>query len=425
MKPCFPAFSPNQKVKSWSYTCNAFTGSNRTEDRTSLFFLVKPCLHWASDVSDFLLFPPIIQKPITVIPNFQILSTQSIPQNFLVCIKSEPFPSGHKDKPLTFFSWFVSDPDHLLQAIQTGNRYSNLWVCHKFISVTDDLHNEAYLCHPVILAFISCASSGPLGNTSVFAWEETCKPFHEIYADGTELCEKMWDDSFKVVPGGEPSYTMWFFHTDHNPNDEVTLKLFSDEDLPNVCHLDSKHKEVPSPEDDAMSECHPWKKHSCCDSATVKSADALKQLNGPGYEWDRCGPMSDACQRFFVQEACLYQCDPNAGKFLKIKDPNAEGYNGRQLHQMPIKRSYCDSWYEACRNDYFCGSGSFFECEAFYWERLEEKKFEDGVVDRALKIGLSLAGVIGLVGIGFSIFLIRKERDGDPVFGSENDIVSA
>jgi len=36
MKPCFQACAPNQKVKSWPYTCSAFTGSDRTEDRTSL-----------------------------------------------------------------------------------------------------------------------------------------------------------------------------------------------------------------------------------------------------------------------------------------------------------------------------------------------------------------------------------------------------
>jgi len=276
----------------------------------------------------------------------------------------------------------------------------------------------------VILASISCASSGLLGNTSVFAWEETCKPFHEIYADGTELCEKMWEDSFKVVPDSEPSYTMWFFHTNHNPNDNVTLKLFPDEDLPNVCHLDSNHKPEPTPEDDSMSECHPWKRSSCCDSATVPNADALREMYGAGYEWDRCGPMSDACQRFFVQEACLYQCDPNAGKFLKIKDPNAEGYNGWQLHQMPIKRSYCDAWFDACRNDYFCGTGAFFECEAFYQEKLKDKATETRVEEKRLKIGLSLAGVVALVGIFFSIFLIRKERGGTPVFSPVNEQVA-
>jgi hypothetical protein len=29
---------------------------------------------------------------------------------------------------------------------------------------------------------------------------------------------------------------------------------------------------------------------------------------------------------------------------------------------MPIKASYCDAFYEACKNDLFCGHGNFFEC---------------------------------------------------------------
>ena len=40
---------------------------------------------------------------------------------------------------------------------------------------------------------------------------------------------------------------------------------------------------------------------------------ALNEAYGEGYEWDRCGKMSQACERFFVQEAwsvCLHACLP-------------------------------------------------------------------------------------------------------------------
>ena len=35
------------------------------------------------------------------------------------------------------------------------------------------------------------------------------------------------------------------------------------------------------------------------------------------YHWDRCGPLSPQCERFFVQEACFYECEPAAGLFRR------------------------------------------------------------------------------------------------------------
>jgi len=46
---------------------------------------------------------------------------------------------------------------------------------------------------------------------------------------------------------------------------------------------------------------------------------------GAGYEWDRCGKLSQACERFFVQEACLYECDPNIGNYRKCSDAQVGG----------------------------------------------------------------------------------------------------
>ena len=46
---------------------------------------------------------------------------------------------------------------------------------------------------------------------------------------------------------------------------------------------------------------------------------------GAGYEWDRCGKLSQACERFFVQEACLYECDPNIGNYRKCTDAQVVG----------------------------------------------------------------------------------------------------
>ena len=48
------------------------------------------------------------------------------------------------------------------------------------------------------------------------AWD-SCRPFKDIYANGKELCEKMWGDSFAYETDESKAYTMWFFDAMNNP----------------------------------------------------------------------------------------------------------------------------------------------------------------------------------------------------------------
>ncbi|KAL3922030.1 MAG: hypothetical protein SGILL_002426 [Bacillariaceae sp.] len=274
------------------------------------------------------------------------------------------------------------------------------------------------------------------GDGVVAAYEDTCTQFKDIYADGTELCEKMWADSFEVVDDDDKAYTMWFFDQENNPNDVVTNNLFVTDDsgaVPEQCHLQYFHKDTPGPEGDDMTECHPWKNNACCDSTTVQSADALNNAYGEGYRWDRCGPMSQACERFFVMEACLYECEPSAGLFRKwdasLPEHTAnEDYNEWQLSKMPIRKSFCDAWYTACANDYFCGNGDYFECAAYFYENQaaeeEAAALEAGSTNddnQGLIIGLSVAGAIAVVAVILAGFLIKREKQGKPVFAAPEE----
>jgi len=279
------------------------------------------------------------------------------------------------------------------------------------------------------ITFSLLLSSVPITS----AWEETCSQFKDIYKDGTELCENMWADSFEVVDDNEPGYTMWFFDQENNPNDAVTRTLFGEDTVPDTCNLKYYHKEEPGPEGEDMTECHPWKKNACCDSTTVKDKDQLKESYGEGYEWDRCGPMSEACERFFVAEACLYECEPSAGLFRKYTDENETDYNEWQMHKMPIKKSWCDSWYTACKQDYFCGTGDYFECAAFYAKNQEAAAAAEVAAtiaaasadDKALVIGLSVAGGVAVIVILFAGYLVAREKRGSPVFSADTAGVSS
>ena len=86
------------------------------------------------------------------------------------------------------------------------------------------------------------------------------------------------------------------------------------------CHLSYNHKEAPTPEGADFTECHPWHASACCQTATVVTPEKMKTAYGAGYHWDRCGKLSQACERFFVEEACFYECEVNTGLYRKYTD---------------------------------------------------------------------------------------------------------
>eukprot|EP00039_Didymoeca_costata_P019405 m.337409 g.337409 ORF g.337409 m.337409 type:complete len:343 (+) comp18126_c0_seq1:164-1192(+) len=249
-----------------------------------------------------------------------------------------------------------------------------------------------------------------------------CKPFKDIYANGKELCEKMWDDAFKYETNETQAYDMWFFGK--NPNEEMSKKL-----LPHVnssdfdfCHLDYFHIDgPPSRENDAFTECHPWVDRACCTHDTVLSSEKLRKGYGAGYEWDRCGKMSPECERFFVHEACFYECEPAVGFYRKypigphasvdgsggseshpVYNPVCDPYSGEynpespecesdhnswQVYKMPIKASFCDAWFTACKNELFCAlaDGNFFGCARDYEAQAEANKTAELALNKTLE----------------------------------------
>ena len=52
------------------------------------------------------------------------------------------------------------------------------------------------------------------------AWCE-CRPFSEIYDDGKEMCEKLWDNSFSYETQEANAYTWHFGAEEPNPNNHI------------------------------------------------------------------------------------------------------------------------------------------------------------------------------------------------------------
>lgn len=268
----------------------------------------------------------------------------------------------------------------------------------------------------------------------------------------------MWDGAFSYELNETNAYTMWFFEA-QNPNDAIAKRLGKlNESGHDVCHLSYFHKDEPGPEPDNFTECHPWKDNACCNHETVMTAQKLKEGYGAEYHWDRCGKLSQECERFFVQEACFYECEPNAGLYRKwhpsIHNSSNPDHNEWQMFKMPIKASYCDAWFTACRKDKFCASagGSYRSCAAEYKqadavqmaadlvaaqeqaaaaekakqdavlaaaaaEKARQEAEDDGISTAAIAVGASVAGVFILGLLCGCCTLIMREKAGKPMFG--------
>ncbi|KAJ9446290.1 Riboflavin-binding protein [Diplonema papillatum] len=272
-----------------------------------------------------------------------------------------------------------------------------------------------------------------LAGSCVLA-EPQCKTFAEIYGGGKALCENMWDEAFVYTEEG-PAYTMWFYG--ENPNVNVTKAIHAsgtkqlygyDEHNGHEYCLNYSHKSAPSEEPD-MTECNAWQHDSCCYASVAKSAKALNEAYGKAYHWDRCGKLSSGCERFFVAEACMYECEPAAALFAKFpshpdaeNDPNyfhgTDGANAWQIHGMPIEASFCDAWYQACKNDLFCSSdeGSYFTCAKEYETSIDASSSDDDGLPAVWLIVVIAVTVVAVGGITFLVYLIIMEKKGKPVY---------
>lgn len=69
--------------------------------------------------------------------------------------------------------------------------------------------------------------------------------------------------------------------------------------------------------------------------------------------------MSSKCSKYFYDEACFYECDVNAGRFRRHAQCED---NAWEMYKAPVRASFCDDFYEACKDDKFCNSEdrSFF-----------------------------------------------------------------
>ena len=126
----------------------------------------------------------------------------------------------------------------------------------------------------------------------------------------------------------------------------TVASVASDEEL--HCITSPPDKDHPSPEPSiAQGACGRYSAFSCCTPTTAARVD---QSNATDLEnlWPICGEVSDRCLRYLRAENCFYFCEPYV-------EPWKGPFNG-SLSRVPICASYCDEWFDACKNDSTCSS---------------------------------------------------------------------
>ncbi|XP_068711228.1 riboflavin-binding protein-like isoform X2 [Montipora foliosa] len=121
--------------------------------------------------------------------------------------------------------------------------------------------------------------------------------------------------------------------------------VFCNEHEVTECIEGPLHKDKPSPEGQGYVECLSWKENSCCTAEFTQELQRNKVEVLYNFSWNHCNNLSQACEQFIKDEECFWQCEPNL-----IKWHTGQG----ALNRVPICSSYCDEWFEACKDDMTC-----------------------------------------------------------------------
>jgi len=127
-------------------------------------------------------------------------------------------------------------------------------------------------------------------------------------------------------------------------------------ELLNWC-LDSRHhKSRPGREENLTGECKSWSSNACC-KANVTQAGQM-EVNHYKFDVNHCDvranrKMSPKCQQYFQRDTCFFDCEPNIGPWVVKMDRK---WAKERFQHVPLCALDCDSWYDACKDDYSCAT---------------------------------------------------------------------
>ncbi|NXU47226.1 RBP protein, partial [Turnix velox] len=121
------------------------------------------------------------------------------------------------------------------------------------------------------------------------------------------------------------------------------------------CLEGDTHKAKPSPEKN-MHECTLYSKSSCCHADFTEQLAHSPVIKINNYYWNRCGQLSKSCEDFMKKIECFYRCSPHAARW---RHPNSTA----AIQSAPLCQSFCDDWFEACKDDSTCAHNCLTDWE--------------------------------------------------------------
>ncbi|XP_019639047.1 PREDICTED: uncharacterized protein LOC109481009 [Branchiostoma belcheri] len=191
--------------------------------------------------------------------------------------------------------------------------------------------------------------------------DSECRTFAEVYVDGRGLCNNLWSDSYVYSEDEDTCINLNSVgsqtragdaeentpHTDHHADDGHRHGDMGQADSDSwACtrHDHRHHKEYPTPEPD-LQVCSPYTYGSCC-TAGLDRQLAVRPVPGVDtFSWNRCGTVSPQCENFLIDLECFNKCSPDIGRLSVPTDTGST---------IPVCASFCDRWFDACRNDVTC-----------------------------------------------------------------------
>lgn len=97
----------------------------------------------------------------------------------------------------------------------------------------------------------------------------------------------------------------------------------------------------------AQGVCSRYSELSCCTTSDIVYVNQANDTDAEN-RWPICGSVSKNCSHYLKANNCFYSCDPYLGPW------NVSDFG--HLYRVPVCASYCNKWFDACKNDRTCSS---------------------------------------------------------------------
>ncbi len=83
---------------------------------------------------------------------------------------------------------------------------------------------------------------------------------------------------------------------------------------------------------------------SCCHKNVTEEIH-LGETQLYKFNYNHCFELSSECKRKFMQELCMYECDPYLGKY--IVGDTSKNFRRERYYKIPLCKRDCESWFDA------------------------------------------------------------------------------